>query len=461
MNDDYKTAQIAPGGRGAHTDAEPLILVATSGTGGDILPFITLSQGLLQRGRRVRMLVPRFHEPLVTAAGIPCLTFADDEAWRVLLSNPDLWDERKGWGVIWRGLVPHLGALRECIAQLPAHESCVVLAHPILVPMAALARSLRPDLRIVAAHLAPANLCSSHDMLTAGSLRIPAWVPIPWRQALWRLIHRGWIDPVTLPHLNAARGRAGLPAVAHFFDHLLAAPSVSMGLFPSWYAPTAPDWPSSFSDGDFVAPGAQSAAALSSELQQFLSSGDAPIVFTPGTGHQHAAQYFAVALKALQGLGRRGIFVTPHAAQLPAALPGSVLWQAHTPFCALLPRAAALVHHGGIGTTADAFRSGTPQLIVPFAYDQFDNGLRARQLGVADVLLAKRLSASRMRTQLARLLSSSDVAQACSALARKMEQGPDLPWLLDRVEAALFPPPATPSNPLRDCTPMRLRPRVH
>lgn len=461
MIDVQGTAHTATAGGGSHTAAEPLILVATSGTGGDILPFIVLSQGLLQRGRRVLMLVPRFHEPLVAAAGIPCLTFGTDEAWRALLSNPDLWDERKGWGVIWRGLVPHLGALREFIAQLPAHESCVVLTHPILVPMAALARSVRPDLRIVAAYLAPANLCSSHDMLTAGSLRIPAWLPIPWRQALWKLIHRGWIDPVTLPHLNAARGQAGLPAVAHFFDHMLAAPSVSMGLFPSWYAPTAPDWPASFSDGDFVAPGAQTTATLSAELQQFLSSGDAPIVFTPGTGHQHAARYFATALQALQRLGRRAIFVTPHAAQLPAALPPDVLWQAHVPFCALLPRAAALVHHGGIGTTADALRSGTPQLIVPFAYDQFDNGLRARQLGVADVLLARRLSARRMRRQLARLLSSPEVARACSALALKMEQGPDVPWLLDRVEAALFPPPAMPSNPARDPAPLRLHTPLH
>lgn len=418
--------------------SNPLIIVATSGTGGDISPFIMLSQGLLERGHRVLMLVPRFHEAIVLASGVPYQTFGTNDEWQALLNDPDLWDERKGWGVIWSGLVPHLGSLRKLIQQLPESESCVVLSHSILVPMAALARSVRPELRIVAAYLAPSNLCSSHDMLVAGSLRIPNWIPISWRQALWRLIHKGWMDPITLPSLNAAREQHGLPTVPHFFEHILTTPSASLGLFPGWYASAQPDWPQSFLEGEFVSTTTPTSAALSPELEQFLSDGAPPIVFTPGTGHQHAARYFDTALKALERLGRRGIFVTPHAAQLPDPLPSSVMWQAYAPFALLLPRAAAVVHHGGIGTTTEAFRSGTPQLIVPFAYDQFDNALRAKRLGVADVLLAKRLSVGRMQKQLAYLLCSHDVVQACDDLAQKMAQKPELPWLLDRTEAALF-----------------------
>lgn len=418
--------------------SNPLIIVASSGTGGDILPFIRLSQGLLDRGHRVLMLVPRFHEATVLASGIPYQSFGSVDEWQALLNDPDLWDERKGWGVIWRGLVPHLDVMRQLIEQLPADEPCVVLSHPILIPMAALARSVRPDLRIVAAYLAPSNLCSSYDMLTAGSLRIPGWLPISWRQVLWKLIHKNWIDPITLPSLNAARNQNGLPTVAHFFEHMLTAPNASLGLFPDWYAAIQPDWPHAFSEGDFVRTTTESRAAPSPELEQFLSNGAPPIVFTPGTGHQHAARYFNTALKALTGLGHRGLFITSHAAQLPDSLPSNVLWQTHVPFVSLLPRTAAVVHHGGIGTMAEAFRAGTPQLIVPFAYDQFDNALHAKRLGVADVLLAKRMSAGRMQKQLAQLLISHNVAQACRTIAQKMLQKNELPWLLDRTEAALI-----------------------
>jgi rhamnosyltransferase subunit B len=231
-------------------------------------------------------------------------------------------------------------------------------------------------------------------MLCAGSLSVPRWVPLSWRQGLWSMIHQHMIDPLMLPGLNARRNQHGMVPVPHFFQHMFEVPDASLGLFPEWYAAPQPDWPQSLRCVGFLpAESAVVAAALAPELEQFLAAGEAPVLFTPGTGHQHAADYFAAALQALQRLGRRGLLVTPHRAQLPAQLPANVMWLAHAPFSALLPRVAAIVHHGGIGTLAEALRSATPQLIVPFAYDQFDNGLRARQLGVADMLLAKRLSA--------------------------------------------------------------------
>jgi UDP:flavonoid glycosyltransferase YjiC (YdhE family) len=63
-------------------------------------------------------------------------------------------------------------------------------------------------------------------------------------------------------------------------------------------------------------------------------------------------------------------------------LPPSIQVAAHLPFDALLPQVAVLVHHGGIGTTAAALAAGIPQLVIPFAFDQFDNAARVARLGV-------------------------------------------------------------------------------
>lgn len=418
----------------------PLVIVAASGTGGDMYPFITLARGLQARGQQVLMLAPAFHAALVAAAGLPCRSFSTSAAFQTMLADPALWDERRGWGVLWNGLVPHLDALRELVRQLAPQQQCVVLCHPLLLPMADLARSVRPDLRIVGAYLAPANLCSSHDMLCAGSLTIPRWVPLGWRQGLWSLIHQHMIDPLMLPGLNARRNQHGMVPVAHFFEHMFEVADASLGLFPEWYAAPQPDWPEGMHCVGFV-PGetATVAAPLAPELEQFLAAGEAPVLFTPGTGHQHAAEYFAAALQVLQRLGRRGLLVTSHAAQLPAQLPAHVMALAQAPFHALLPRVAAIVHHGGIGTTAEALRCATPQLIVPFAYDQFDNGLRARQLGVAEVLLAKRLSARGLQQRLRHLLTAPQVAQACQTQAPAARVASDLAAILPRLEAALFP----------------------
>ena len=117
MTDDNKLPRFDSAHGVFNQTSNPLVIVATSGTGGDILPFLTLSQGLLERGQRVLMLVPRFHEAVVQASGVPYQTFGTLDEWQSLLNDPDLWDERKGWGVIWRGLVPHIDVLRQLIQQ--------------------------------------------------------------------------------------------------------------------------------------------------------------------------------------------------------------------------------------------------------------------------------------------------------------------------------------------------------
>lgn len=419
------------------THFKPRVIVATTGTGGDILPFVTVARELCARGHQVVMLVPKFHESFMASQGLEYEVFGTVEQFRAILEDPNLWDERKGFAVVWRGLEPHFGIIRALVERQPANARCLVLCHPILAPLADLARPFRPDLRIVCAYLAPSNLCSSYDFLTAGSLRIPPWMPLPWRRALWRLIFKAGIDPAMLPSLNAFRIASKLPPVSSFFEHMHRAPDASISLFPDWFASVQPDWPSPFFEGDFPSMQAGTTTSLAPQLERFLSEGEAPIAFTPGTGHQHAEKYFAIALKTLNLLGRRGLFITPYAAQVPNDLPPHVMWIAQAPFNVLLPRLAALVHHGGIGTTADAFRAGIPQLIVPYAFDQFDNGLRAKQLGVAEVLLARRMTASRLRKRLVRLMSSTDIAQSCAEIARRAAQRSIHSSLIEQIENAL------------------------
>jgi rhamnosyltransferase subunit B len=114
-----------------------------------------------------------------------------------------------------------------------------------------------------------------------------------------------------------------------------------------------------------------------------------------------------------------------------------VMWVAQAPFEALLPHLSALVHHGGIGTSAEAFRAGIPQLVVPYAFDQFANGQRAKDLGVAQVVLARRLTAQRLHKGLANLLASEQVKHHCAAIASKVSNGPAPDWLIQQVEGAL------------------------
>ena len=114
-----------------------------------------------------------------------------------------------------------------------------------------------------------------------------------------------------------------------------------------------------------------------------LAEGEAPIVFTSGSAMTRGNDFFAASAAACELLGRRALFVTRFPNQLPRPLPALVHHIHHAPFSQLLPRAAALVHRGGIGTAAQALKAGVPQLVAPCCYDQFDNAAHLQRLGVS------------------------------------------------------------------------------
>jgi rhamnosyltransferase subunit B len=115
-----------------------------------------------------------------------------------------------------------------------------------------------------------------------------------------------------------------------------------------------------------------------------------------------------------------------------------VLWQPYVPLSALLPRASALVHHGGIGTTAEALRSGTPQLISPFAWDQFDNAARVASLGAGMVMPANRLRPDRLADRLDALTNRDTFRARCALLAARFTPAYDLTALCRHIERLLL-----------------------
>lgn len=386
--------------------------------------------GLRARGHAVTFVAPSLHEAAVRQAGVPFHgTFADPQ----VLADPDLWHPRRGFGVVWKAVQPGLRELAPLVARLPRWQPCTIVAHPLAIPAADQCRADGRAIRVVAAYLAPSNIPTVFDPLMLGPLAIPRWVPHAVRRWLWRRVGKGLVDPVVLPELNTERAALGLAPIDSLLDFLKTAPELSLTLFPQWFGAPQPDWPRPLVTGEFALYDPDPDAAFTPQLQAFLAAGDKPVVFTHGTGNQQAEAYFAHALAAVRQLGQRAIFLTAHRGQVPASLPPSVLWQAYLPFQKLLPRAAALVHHGGIGSTAEALRAGIAQLIVPLAYDQFDNGARVQALGAGLVLRHSRLSAATLAACLRKLLSSPLTGVQADALSTHLVPAPSLDALLDAL----------------------------
>ncbi|MCA9973126.1 MAG: hypothetical protein KC425_23065, partial [Anaerolineales bacterium] len=277
----------------------------------------------------------------------------------------------------------------------------------------------------VTVHFQPSLFRSVGDPPVLGSLAMPGWLPAGAKRALFSLIDRGIIDPALAPHVNPVRAELGLPPQRRFFGDGLHAPQKSLGLFPAWFAPPQPDWPPQVQLTGFVrydrAALLGEGEALDAALAAFLAAGEPPLVFTAGSANRHGRAFFETAVAAARLLNRRALLVTQYPEQLPARLPAGVHAAAYVPFSRLLPRAAALIYHGGIGTLAQAAAAAIPQLVMPMSHDQPDNARRLRRLGIGDWLAPRQWRPRAVAAKLEALLGNPAVAARCAEVARQVD----------------------------------------
>jgi UDP:flavonoid glycosyltransferase YjiC (YdhE family) len=145
-------------------------------------------------------------------------------------------------------------------------------------------------------------------------------------------------------------------------------------------------------------------------------------VFTQASVLKDARDYFVTSVEVARCLGRRAVFLTAHPEQVPRPLPPDVGHFGFVPLSTLLPRAAALVHHGGMGALGQALAAGVPQLTVPRVLDQFDNSRRLLRLGVSANVRAAAFRPARVARLLRGLLESPGVAARCRYYAARQRE---------------------------------------
>jgi rhamnosyltransferase subunit B len=154
-----------------------------------------------------------------------------------------------------------------------------------------------------------------------------------------------------------------------------------------------------------------------------LSSEPRPLVFTLGTSAVHdAGQFMEQSLAAVRTLGVRAIFVLDAERQLQWSQHGSpdVVVTGYLPYSLLFPHGQIIVHHGGIGTAAQALRAGRPQLIAPYLVDQPDNAQRIARLGVSRTLPLQDFRSANIVRELQLLLSEPSYAERAADVGRQI-----------------------------------------
>lgn len=400
------------------------VLLVTIGSHGDVHPFVGLGRALKARGHRVTLVTAPHFEAMARDAGLDFESFGSAELFEKVINDPQLWHPRRGFRFIFEeGILPLIPAVYQAVerhvnASRQSNEPLVVVAHGIAFGARIAQEKLGVSLATV--HLAPAVFRSVEmPPVLPGIPKMPAWLPRPIKRFAYHLADFAYVDRLLAPKVNAFRAALGLPPVRGILNEWWNSPQRIIALFPGWFAPPQSDWPKQARLAGFPLYDEAETTPVDDDLMRFFNDGQPPIIFTPGSANVHAKSFCHESAKVCTMLGRRGVLLTPHAENEPADLPHGVRRFGYAPFSAVLPHAAALVHHGGIGTVAQALAAGVPQLGVPLSHDQFDNVSRIVRLGTGRCLPATHYTAARAVPVLTEILSSPTVTRACAEYASK------------------------------------------
>ncbi len=420
-------------------------LFTTLGSLGDLHPYIAVGIGLRERGHAVTIASSEPYRAKVEGEGLlfrplrpdlPNLPDAtgDTEIWRRIM-HP-----RTGPEYVFRKLImPWLEqSFEDTVAA--AREADVLVGHVIAFATPTVAEHLKKPWMSIA--LQPSIFLSALDppVISGASFLSPLHARVPGFSRLFfrfaRRVVRRWGDPV-----NELRRRLGLrPFRNPVFDDMFS-PWGTQAWFSRVLAQPRADWPArtvvtGFPFYDRLEP----RQGLSPGLAEFLDAGPAPVVFTLGsTAVFDAGAFYSESLRAVGKIGCRAVLLIGRDARnRPSGLvPDSVFVAEYAPYSELLPRAAATVHQGGVGTTAQALRAGRPMIVVPYSHDQPDNGARVRRLGAGRVIPRGKYRAERVAKEIEILLARNAYAEAAAQATREMAHENGVRTACDGLEALI------------------------
>jgi len=388
------------------------ILLSSIGSRGDVQPILALALELRALGHQARLCVAPNFKDWIESYGLECVPI-----------GPDL-EKLTGGTVPGKPVLPSKEQLQQMAEQSVRGQFQVI---------AAAARGCDLVVAAGALQIATRSIAELHKIPYVFAAYCPAVLPSyqypppktgghysfelseAENQELWAKNAQEF--ELFGATLNEERAKIGLGPVESVRDHIftghpwLAADPVLASAAPS-------DGLKVVQTGAWALSGDQT--PLPDELEVFLATDAAPIYL--GFGSMRASEQTArVMLEAARALGLRSILSQGWAGLTPGDMGSDCLSIGDVNHEKLFPRMAAIVHHGGAGTTTGAARAGRPQVIIPHNYDQFYWAHRVQQLGVGVAgPLRDELSVDGL-AQVLRECLRPEVTERAQALAGRME----------------------------------------
>jgi len=385
-------------------------LLVSIGSRGDIQPPLALATALLARGHDVTYCAPpdfrawiEAHGPTFVPLGRDFQKWAKERADEV---GSELAVLREMAGLMGENVADEVSRL---VPLAKAHDVVVSSSISVGGPTAAEVAG------VPYVHLAfvPSILPSKdHAPFFLPFRTLPRWT----NRLAWSLGYAAFNRPLRKP-LNAERAKLGLGGVKDIIAHLLDG-HVILCAEPDLCPPVDDDGRTIERFDSLLL---DERGALSADTAAFLDEGEPPLYIGFGSmPDPDPAGLSRMLIDAVERLGVRALISSGWAELSHHEGHGRIRLLGPEPHALLFPRCAAVVHHGGAGTTTAALRAGRPQLIVPFAVDQPDWGHRVARAGIGPRPIPRRkLTTDKLVAALERCLHDD----AMKARAAKMASG--------------------------------------
>ena len=415
------------------------IVLTTVGSFGDLHPKIAIAVELRKRGHDIVFATHKEYQAKLEGLGFAFHRMRPDCS---ALSDPiemaRMMDLRKGQEyVIRHWILPSLRDTFDDLMTCATHADFIIAGEGVMA-----ARLVAETMRIpwACTVLQPLSFLSVYDPFVLPGIPFPGKLRRFGTTAnklligLIKAVTKSWAAPV-----QQLRGELGLPPLkGNLFVDDKYSPHLVLALFSEVLARPQPDWaPGTVVTGFPFYDGSDAGAELAPKLKNFLKSGPPPIVFTLGSSAvMTPGSFFEESILAVRQLKRRAVLLVGKNPS-PQNLTDEIMALDYAPYSHVFPHACAIVHQGGIGTTAQALRAGRPTLVMPYSLDQPDNAARVDRLGTSRTIPRKEYAAVRVAKELRELLERPDYAIKADKFGRIIQAEDAVGVACDAIESRL------------------------
>lgn len=391
------------------------ILLVAFGTHGDVRPIVDTAEALTELGHYAHLILNPAMLDLAEQRNLPVTPAGPAlEVNEFLHKNPEI-VTMKGGTKLWDDLcLPQVKPMYEVTLQVIKEikaDYCVT--HPLCVGARWAAND--SNVKSINTHMAGTSLRSQKDPSQLTQLELPR-VLRPW----FNLFIHNAFNYITSKSLKPLAEELGLDFKGRSFSDTFENNYKEICYWPEGYRPRAKDDPDNAHFCGFPLPIKPSNTTLSEPTLTFLKKHPNPIIVGLGSGLKDMdLGLYRRAAKACAQLNKPFILVGCQDQSILEDFPNAHLTDSE-PYSELFPHAEIVIHHGGIGTTADVFRAGVPAVIIPFMADQFDNAEISQRLGLAIKLPLKNSSSTNIQKSLKKIATHNPMQSKANQWSKEL-----------------------------------------